>query len=151
MKLNKIIALAALLSSGVANAASLENAEGDVRVNQGKGFTSVQGSVELAPGDKIKLGRKSGALLVYPDGCSEKLSANSLAAVAKHSPCSYKAIVETPAGPINNSPFDPVGGDFWPVAGGVVLVGGVTAAIAVATSSSQSSQTPFLLPVPTSP
>ena len=83
MKLEKIVVIAALLASGVARAASLENAEGDVRVNQGPGFAAVQGSTQLAPGDKIKLGRKGAARLVYDDKCTVKLPAGSLSTVAR--------------------------------------------------------------------
>jgi len=50
-----------------------------------------QGAAELSPGDRVKVGAKSLARIVYPDGCSVSLGANSLATVAKHSPCSFRA------------------------------------------------------------
>ena len=40
MRLGKAFVVAALLASGAANAASLEDAAGDVRVSRGKGFAA---------------------------------------------------------------------------------------------------------------
>lgn len=80
--------MAALLANGAAHAASLEDVQGDVWVGQDKGFRAVLGPENLSPGDKVKVGSKSLARIVYPDGCRVTLRANSLATVAEHSPCS---------------------------------------------------------------
>lgn len=79
--------VAALLANGAAHAASLEDVQGDVWVGQDKGFRAVLGPEDVSPGDKIKVGSKSLARIVYPDGCRVTLRANSLATVAEHSPC----------------------------------------------------------------
>jgi hypothetical protein len=153
MKLEKIVVVAALLASGVARAASLENTEGDVRVNQGPGFAAVQGSTQLAPGDKIKLGRKGAARLVYDDKCVVKLSAGSLSAVAPHSPCSFKAI----AGDLpytKGAPYVPLAeeGDPWWLGAGALGLGGIAAGALIASNSNNGS-TPFFPPIvsPVSP
>lgn len=91
MKVAKIFIIAALLASGSARAASLEEVQGDVWVGHEKGFTAVSGPEELAPGDKVKVGSKSFARIVYPDGCKVNLRGSSLSTVAKHSPCSFSA------------------------------------------------------------
>jgi hypothetical protein len=129
--------MAALLASGVARAASLENAEGDVRVNQGPGFVAAKGSAELAPGDKIKVGRKGAARLVYDDQCTVKLPAGSLTTVARHSPCSFKAI----AGDKGDAYYVPEGGDPWGLGVGALGLGGLAAGLLIATNSSNGSQT----------
>ena len=162
MKLEKIVVMAALLASGVARAASLENAEGDVRVNQGPGFAAVQGSAELAPGDKIKLGRKGAARLVYDDQCTVKLPAGSLSTVARHSPCSFKAI----AGDKGDTYYVPQGGplcppgtldpacgagDPWWLGAGALGLGGLAAGALVATNSNNGSSPVFPIIPPVSP
>jgi hypothetical protein len=150
MKLDKMLVMAALLASGVAKAASLENAEGDVRVNPGPGFAAVQGSAELAPGDKIKVGRKGAARLVYDDKCAEKLPAGSLTTVARHSPCSFIA-ADLPY--TKGAPYVPLAeeGDPWWLGAGALGLGGIAAGALIASNSSNSSP-PFFPPfVRTSP
>lgn len=90
MKVAKIF-IAALLASGFARAASLEDVQGDVWVGHEKGFTVVRGPEVLSPGDKVKVASKSFARIVYPDGCTVNLRGNSLSTIAKHSPCSFRA------------------------------------------------------------
>ncbi len=90
MKTLKIL-MVALFASSTAHAASLSDVKGDVRVSHGAGFVKVDGSTELAPGDKIKAGKKAAAKLVYSDGCSVTVPAGALATVAKQSPCSFRA------------------------------------------------------------
>lgn len=139
MKLNKVFTVAALLASSVANAASVEGVQGDVRVSQGKGFAAIQDSAELLPGDKIRVGRKGAAQLVYPDKCSVPLSPDSLTTVAKHSPCSFVAQVP-----------DGGSGDYapWLIGAGFA---GIAAGTAVAASHQSSGGQFPLLFLPLSP
>lgn len=110
MKVNKGFMLAALLASGSAQAASLEDVRGDVWIGRENGFSLVNGATELAPGDKIKVGRKGVARLVYSDGCSVNVGANSLTRVAKHSPCSFNAQVIDPSGSsLSNNQWGAIG------------------------------------------
>jgi hypothetical protein len=126
MKVDKIFILAALVASGSAQAASLVDAKGQVWVGREKGFDLVQGAAELSPGDKVKVGSKSVARVVYPDGCSVTVKANSLATVAKHSPCSFNAQVGGADGDLS--------GNLMLGIGGTALVGGALAGAGILTS-----------------
>lgn len=117
MKVDKIFVLAAMIASGSAQAASLVDAKGQVWVGREKGFDLVQGGTELSPGDKVKVGSKSVARVVYPDGCSVAVKANSLATVAKHSPCSFTAQAGGDAG--DNTGVIAVGATAAVIAGGI--------------------------------
>jgi hypothetical protein len=97
MKTGKILVLATARASRAANAAILLDIQGDVRVGRDKGFARVQGSAEGLPGDKIKVGRKRAARILYPEGCSAPVDANSLARIAAHSPSALKALASLPS------------------------------------------------------
>ena len=105
MKTAKMLILATALASSTANAAVLQDVQGDVRVGRDKGFEQVQGSTEVLPGDRVKVGRKGSARLVYADGCNVPVEAGSLSRVAEHSPCSFKAL----AGDNNAPVYTPLG------------------------------------------
>ena len=92
MKTSMSFVLAAALATSTANAAILQDIQGDVWIGRDKGFTRVEKSTEVLPGDKIKVGRKGAARLVYSDDCSVPVGANSLERVSAHSPCSFKAL-----------------------------------------------------------
>jgi hypothetical protein len=166
VKLGQAFFGAALLASGAATAASLENAAGDVRVSRGKGFAAVGGSAQLLPGDKIKVGRKGAARLVYPDGCGVNVRANSLMTVAKQSPCSFSARAsdwndlelicarDNPSDPrccapeyARENPLDPVCGDPWPVLGGLAGLGAMAGVAVAAQGSQHSTATGFFPPI----
>jgi len=141
MKVDKIFVLAAMVASGSAQAASLVDAKGQVWVGREKGFDLVQGAAELSPGDKVKVGSKSVARVVYPDGCSVTVKANSLATVAKHSPCSFSA----QAGGTD----DNLGGSMLIGAGGAALVGGALAGAGILAGGGGSNVQ--FVPIPVSP
>lgn len=134
---HRILLLAALLAGSAAHATSLEGVEGDVWVSSGKGFSAVRGSTELVPGDRIKVGRRGLARIIYPDGCSVNVRSNSLATVAKHSPCSF---VGQAGGPPQGNPLDATSSNNgWIAGAGLVATGGGIAAL-LATRPSGSSQ-----------
>ncbi len=138
MKVNKGFMLAALLASGSAQAASLEDVRGDVWIGRYKGFSLVNGSTELSPGDNIKVGRKGVARLVYSDGCSVNVGANSLTRVAKHSPCSFNAQFGDPSGSSLSS-------DQWAGIGLGIATAGAGLAVGLSSIGSRGTQ---LVPVP---
>jgi hypothetical protein len=145
MKVNKGFMLAALLASGSAQAASLEDVRGDVWIGREKGFSLVNGSTELSPGDKIKVGRKGVARLVYSDGCSVNVGANSLTRVAKNSPCSFSAQF---GGPSGSSLSD----NQWGAIGmGVVAAGGGLAAGLASRGGGGTQVVPVPIPVSSAP
>lgn len=143
MKVNKIFILAAMVAGGSAQAASLVDAKGQVWVGREKGFDLVQGAAELSPGDKVKVGSKSVARVVYPDGCSVTVKANSLATVAKHSPCSFNAQVGGADGDL--------GGNMMLGLGGTALVGGALAGAGILASGDNGNAQFVPIPVPVSP
>ncbi len=162
MKTLKIL-MVALFASSTAHAASLSDVKGDVRVSHGAGFAKVGGSAEVAPGDKIKVGRKAAAKLVYSDGCSISVPAGALATVAKQSPCSYRAQLIT----TGLNPFDVCTPDSFdprccfpddnnhqvslPACGVILTSLGVAGGIAAAVATSQHSYSTFIPPVVTKP
>ncbi|MBG0799966.1 hypothetical protein IYW40_00250 [Methylocystis sp. H4A] len=143
MKVGKIFILAAMVASGSAQAASLVDAKGQVWVGREKGFDLVQGAAELSPGDKVKVGSKSVARVVYPDGCSVTVKANSLATVAKHSPCSFSAQAGGADGEL--------GGNMMLGLGGTALVGGALAGAGILAGGNNSNAQFVPIPVPVSP
>jgi hypothetical protein len=156
MKRAKIFVLAAALASSTANAAVLQDVQGEVRVGRDKGFAQVQGSTELLPGDRVKVGRKGSARIVYPDGCSVPVGANSYSRVGAHSPCSFKAVVGDPLAGNPEALCDPIlgcpegGVPPWVFAGlGVGVFGGI--GVALATTTGPSSPPPPFIPPSASP
>lgn len=84
--------LAGLTAFGVANAATTaETLGGTVRVNQGGGFTVLQGSGTVKPGDTIMADLKGKGRIVYGDGCTVNVKPGSIVTVAEVSPCSLTA------------------------------------------------------------
>ncbi len=157
------ILMVAVLASSAAHAAALNDIKGDVRVSHGAGFVKVDGSAEVAPGDKIKVGQKAAVKLVYSDGCSINVPAGALATVAKQSPCSYRAQLITqgvdPSDVCTPDSLDPrccfpdAYGRSSPAACGVVALAfaGVGGGIAAALATQQSSYSTFIPPVVTVP
>jgi hypothetical protein len=108
-------------------------------------FTSKHQPIWRMP---VKLGRRGLARIIYPDGCSVNVRSNSLATVAKHSPCSY---VGQTGGPPQGNPLDATSGNGWIAGAGLVATGGGIAAL-LATRPSGSSSQLFAAPLlPASP
>jgi hypothetical protein len=150
--------MVALLASSTAHAAALSDIKGDVLVNHGAGFAKFDKSIDLAPGDKIKVGKKATAKLVYSDGCSVTIPGGALATVAKQSPCSFRAQLtgrgESPEDVCRDS-VDPrccgVGDN---VAACGLLVGGIAGVgggIAAALATQQHSYSTFIPPAGVTP
>lgn len=84
--------VASLLFAGSAFAASpmgqLKDIGGAVYVNRGQGFFPVQGSIELALGDRVMAGKDGSATIIYyPSGCEVMLAASSMTTIAAAAPC----------------------------------------------------------------
>ncbi len=128
------IVAAALLTSTVAQAAVLAGIEGPVLVNTGVGFQLTKGPVELKPGDLVMAYTGSNAQLSYPDGCSVPLATGTVVTIGAQSPCATQA-------PQNNTPPpQPTAGlnTGTLVVGGLVVAGGIGAALALGGKSSSS-------------
>lgn len=150
--------LVALLASSAAHATSLTDITGDVRVSHGAGFVKVDDSATLAPGDKIKVGKKAAAKLVYSDGCSVSVPAGALATVAKQSPCSFRAQLisrgESPEDVCRDSLDPRCCSPENPAACGLVAglgIAGVGGGIAAALASQSNSSSAFIPPIVNNP
>jgi hypothetical protein len=84
-------ALALTLSISSATAATsmaqLDQIQGKVLINQGSGYESAGQLVSLNPGDKVFVGKDSGATLKYASGCSVAVAPASVVTVQDKAPC----------------------------------------------------------------
>jgi len=79
---------AALLSFGTATAAELVNIQGKVAVNHGDGFIPAAEGMTVRPGDKVFVGDKSSASLIYANpGCVFEAAPTSVVTVTELGPC----------------------------------------------------------------
>lgn len=114
--------LASLVACSAANAAMIENISGGVKVNRGEGFSPLSGSTDLAPGDRVMVGKGGSASLVYADGCRVSLMTGVTTVPAK-SPCSFRA---------QAGGADDLLGGINPMyaIGGLLVVGGIAGGLA---------------------
>ncbi len=77
--------------------ATLENLSGKVLMNQGDGLVSGKAGTALVDGDRIVTLDKSGARIVFPDGCSVTLQENMLFVVNSHLGCKALPITSNPS------------------------------------------------------
>ena len=82
-----------------ARSATLEPMSGIVSLNTGDGYKPIVWPLAVQPGDDIKVGPGSSALIIYSDVCSIKVEPDSLYVVSGESPCepakNAQAAVET--------------------------------------------------------
>lgn len=109
-----ILSLAAALPAA---AATVEVRSGDVFIDSGSGFSPVLEPTEVKTGDTVMAMVGGAAEIVYNDGCRQTVDVGSLVVIGEASPCSGTA----ESGPVNNTLL----------IGGLVVVGGVGAAIAL--------------------
>ena len=146
-------AIAGLSALGIANAAPMaESLGGTVRVNQGSGFTVLQGTTAVKPGDTIMADPKGNGRLVYNDGCSINVKPGAIVTVAEVSPCSLKAQASDDRDR-KEAGFLPLGeGTGLLIAGGVAAVGtGVGLALGSGGGGGGGGIIPFIPPKPASP
>ncbi len=93
----------ATLFFGMASwAATLEPVQGDLSINQGQGFQTVNGRIDAKVGDSVMVSPQGSATLSYPDGCKVNVQPGAVMTVAPLSPCasgSYAADLEIPLPP----------------------------------------------------
>ena len=73
--------------------------EGNVLVNQGKGFELAMDAVELNVGDRIMVGENSSAVLSYAT-CRVKIMGGNVVTIAKDAPCLTGTVSEDAAIPV---------------------------------------------------
>lgn len=86
-----------LLCSGT-RAASLEQINGEVLVNQGSGYRSMQRPIVVAPGDRVMAGPDASARIAYDAHCSVLVHPGSMVTVASRSPCANLSDLAPPSG-----------------------------------------------------
>jgi hypothetical protein len=128
-----LIVASTLLIPGQANAqsadATLQDPVGKVLVNKGDGLVSGKAGAALGDGDRIVTLDKSGARVVFTDGCSVTLEENQIFVIDARLGC--KAL------PIASSPVPAAVGGLTATQGlliGTIVVGGGAALIGNANS-----------------
>lgn len=113
-----LIALCA--SAACANAAILSSVQGPVSINKGSGFAAAGAGAEVSPGDQVMTGANGSATVDYGPGCSQSIGSGQVVVVPAAPACAAGA-----AG-MNTGTL---------VVGGLVVGGGVAAAIALSGGS----------------
>lgn len=127
MKLKLLIgALVGALAGTSVQAAQLASVEGQVLVNTGSGFVAAKSGATLRAGDKIMSGSGASAVISYSSNCSTTVAPNSVVVVSSTIPC----------GGVMYQGADAGGVDPTLVIGGVVVAGGVAAAVILSRDSS---------------
>lgn len=101
MKIATVLLLSsALLSVGQAiaqgSAATLQDLNGKVLMNKGNGLVSGKSGAALVDGDRIVTLDKSGARIVFPDGCSVDLEENMIFVINAELGCKALPVASTP-------------------------------------------------------
>jgi hypothetical protein len=119
---------AALASSGLASAATVNALQGQVLVNSGQGYRLVDGSTQLSPGATVVANPGAIAQVNYGGGCSVTVQPGSVYLVAAQAPC-QSAESSQPAAPPTQSGSSQ--GGSWGGTGTALLIAGGAAAAGV--------------------
>ena len=84
---NLIIALALILASSPAMAATLVVDSGRVTVSRGGGFLPVRSGGTVSAGDRVLVGRNGSATIVYSPNCRVRVGSGEIATVLATEPC----------------------------------------------------------------
>lgn len=76
-----------LLAGTAASAATVVPVNGEVSVNQGKGFEKLTTAFEAKAGDAVMVSPGGSAKVAYPDGCAVQLNPGAVMVIAALSPC----------------------------------------------------------------
>jgi hypothetical protein len=89
MRIVRLIALFFPIAvfSSAALAATITPKEGQVLVNEGKGYQQLTSSLEVKPGTTVVANPGGSAQVLYPDGCSVVVKPGSVYTVTHKSPC----------------------------------------------------------------
>jgi hypothetical protein len=130
------VCFACSLLTGGAFAATIEPVQGDLSVNQGKGFQRVDNRIDANVGDYAMVGPGGAATVTYPDGCKVDLQPGAVMAIAPLSPCASGSVAQQD----NNNNIGT-----WLAIGGFAAVVGVVGYEA-SQHTSQSAQQPVIQP-----
>ena len=74
-------------AQAAANFAEIGSIQGKVLVNQGSGFVALSDGASLKAGDRVMVGKDSGAVIAYANGCSVAVNESKVLTIAKVAPC----------------------------------------------------------------
>lgn len=110
----------AIATAGPVWAATVNVKSGQVFIDRGQGYLRVTGPTNGQPGDTVMVMAGSTGEIVYADGCRQPVEVGSVVSITETSPCSLT----------NAEGF----ADHTLIIGGLVVAGGVGAAIALSGS-----------------
>jgi hypothetical protein len=90
--------LPAFLLFSAAEAATLEQIQGKVSINQGEGYKDVAGPLVVAAGDRVMASPEGSAQVTYDEQCRIAVRPGSVVTVAAKAPCSGNAEFPLPSG-----------------------------------------------------
>ena len=76
-----------LVLTSAVSAATVTSVRGGVSINRGSGFSRISSGTSASPGDSVMAGSTGRAIIVYDDGCREKVEPGSVVTVALIPPC----------------------------------------------------------------
>ena len=112
-------------------AATIEPDQGNLMVNQGKGFQPINGRVDASVGNSVMVAPGGTATVVYDDGCKVTVEPGTVTTIAPLSPCASGSYAQDPS-------FD-----WGAVTLGVLAVGAGGLAIYEATKSTRNGTAPI--------
>lgn len=109
-----VCALALVIATGaqaeLASVATLTQVTGKVMVNKGKGYVAAKSGMSLGDNDRLITLDGSSAAVVYGDGCSSNVKANSVLSVSKVLGCKAEALSVQGPNIASNLRYAAVGG-----------------------------------------
>lgn len=81
------VAAIAIVVSSSAFAAQVEPTQGEVLINRGSGFKTLQGPTTADAGDQVVANPGGGALITFADGCKITVEPGAVATIPATSPC----------------------------------------------------------------
>src|SRR5689334_9366933 len=115
-----------LLIASQSWAATIESGQGDLTINQGKGFQPVTSRGTANVGDSVMVGPGGSATVVYDDGCKVSVRPGAVATIAPLSPCASGSNAADMGVPRTVPAAQPVYApetNWWEAALGVALFG----------------------------
>jgi uncharacterized protein (DUF1786 family) len=83
-----VLAMVSIVASGaIACAATLDNVSGRVLVNTGNGYAAAQTNTALKTGDQVFATKDSAALVIYDNGCRQRVEAGEVITVQEAPEC----------------------------------------------------------------
>src|SRR5262249_6496031 len=117
-----------LWASPCAFAATVTAEQGQVLLNTGQGYRLVQGSAKANPGDTVVVNPGGMARITYDDGCTSEVRPPAVTAISSQSPCQMQQKLSPPESEPQSGGIGGIS-TTTVVLGGLVVGGGVTAAI----------------------